>query len=75
MKKETVFSRHCRTKRIKRIIPKTEMAYDTTKEDSAGKALNTLRLYRWKPSAVSIGYFQVEEEVNLGACERLGSTS
>jgi lipoate-protein ligase A len=34
---------------------------------------NTLRLYRWKPSAVSIGRFQkVENEVQLDNCKRLG---
>ena len=34
---------------------------------------NTVRLYRWKPSAVSIGYFQsLEKEVNLDECSRLG---
>ena len=34
---------------------------------------NTVRLYRWKPSAVSIGYFQsITKEVNLEECERLG---
>ena len=28
--------------------------------------LNTIRLYRWKPSAVSIGYFQsINKEVNI----------
>ena len=33
----------------------------------------TLRVYTWKPSAVSIGYFQsLEEEVNLEACRALG---
>ncbi|MFH0897597.1 MAG: biotin/lipoate A/B protein ligase family protein [Candidatus Bathyarchaeota archaeon] len=38
-----------------------------------GKAPNTIRLYRWKPSAVSIGYFQVlEQEVDVEACKRLG---
>jgi lipoate-protein ligase A len=32
---------------------------------------NTLRLFRWKPSAISIGYFQsTEEEVNIEACEK-----
>jgi len=31
---------------------------------------NTIRLYRWNPSAVSIGYFQsIEKEVNLEACK------
>lgn len=40
---------------------------------SEGKSPNTIRLYRWKPSAVSIGYFQVlEQEVDLDACNRLG---
>ena len=34
---------------------------------------NTLRLYRWNPSAVSIGYFQsIEKEVNLPNCEKYG---
>ena len=34
---------------------------------------NTIRLYRWRPSAVSIGYFQsLEKEVNLEACKELG---
>jgi lipoate-protein ligase A len=34
-----------------------------------GKAINTLRLYRWRPSAVSIGRFQnIHDEVNLDAC-------
>jgi lipoate---protein ligase len=34
---------------------------------------NTLRFYRWKPSAVSIGRFQtLEKEVNLENCRKLG---
>jgi lipoate-protein ligase A len=34
---------------------------------------DTIRFYRWKPSAVSIGRFQsIEKEVNLDACKRLG---
>jgi lipoate-protein ligase A len=34
---------------------------------------NTLRFYRWKPSAVSIGRFQkLENEVNFENCEKLG---
>lgn len=34
---------------------------------------NTIRLYRWKPSAVSVGYFQsLKQEVDLEACSRLG---
>ena len=32
----------------------------------------TIRFYKWKPSAISIGYFQgIEEEVNLNECKRL----
>jgi lipoate-protein ligase A len=38
-----------------------------------GKVQNTLRLYRWLPSAVSIGRFQsVEREVNLENCRLHG---
>ncbi len=34
---------------------------------------NTLRFYRWRPSAVSIGYFQdAEKEANLEACRNHG---
>ncbi|MCW4048836.1 MAG: lipoate--protein ligase family protein [Candidatus Bathyarchaeota archaeon] len=34
---------------------------------------NTIRLYRWNPSAVSIGYFQsITKEVNLDACKEYG---
>jgi len=34
---------------------------------------NTVRLYRWNPSAVSIGVHQsIYQEVNLDACKRLG---
>lgn len=34
---------------------------------------NTLRFFRWDPSAVSIGYFQsMEEEVDVEVCDRLG---
>lgn len=53
----------------------TQMALDEAilRAVSEGEASNTIRLYRWKPSAVSIGYFQsVEEEVDLEACRRLG---
>ena len=39
----------------------------------AGKALPTIRFYGWKPSAISIGYFQgVRNEVNLEACREAG---
>lgn len=34
---------------------------------------NTIRLYRWNPSGVSIGYFQsIEKEVNLPNCDKYG---
>jgi lipoate-protein ligase A len=34
---------------------------------------DTVRFYRWKPSAVSIGRFQsIDKEVNLDTCKRLG---
>lgn len=34
---------------------------------------NTLRFFRWEPSAVSIGYFQsMEEEVDVAECDRRG---
>lgn len=33
---------------------------------------NTIRFYRWEPSAVSIGYFQsIKDEVNLDLCKQL----
>jgi lipoate-protein ligase A len=39
----------------------------------AERVPDTLRFYRWKPSAVSVGKFQkVENEVYLGNCRRLG---
>jgi len=44
-----------------------------TQKRNQGMVPNTIRFYRWKPSAVSIGYFQlVEQEVNLDACRELG---
>jgi lipoate-protein ligase A len=34
---------------------------------------NTLRFFRWEPSAVSIGYFQsMEDEVDIAACDERG---
>jgi len=53
----------------------TQMAIDEAIAFARGRgeAPPTIRLYRWKPSAVSIGYFQnVEEEVDLEACRGLG---
>ncbi len=38
-----------------------------------GSSEATIRFYEWKPSAVSIGYFQsLEREVNAEACKRYG---
>lgn len=38
-----------------------------------GESAPTIRFYRWKPSAVSIGYFQsLEDEVSIEECGRLG---
>ena len=37
------------------------------------EGIPTLRLYKWKPSAISIGYSQsIEEEVNLEECRKQG---
>jgi len=39
----------------------------------SGAVPNTIRFYRWNPSAVSLGFSQeVEKEVELEACKRLG---
>ncbi|MFC2162237.1 biotin/lipoate A/B protein ligase family protein [Candidatus Altiarchaeota archaeon] len=39
---------------------------------ASGSQEPTLRLYGWKPAAVSIGYFQgMSEEVDLKACEQM----
>ncbi len=37
-----------------------------------GESLPTLRLYRWKPPCLSLGYFQRYHEVNLDECLRRG---
>ncbi|MBC7131178.1 lipoate--protein ligase family protein [Candidatus Bathyarchaeota archaeon] len=38
-----------------------------------GLVPNTIRFFRWEPSAVSIGYFQsMKEEVDIQACNRMG---
>ncbi len=53
----------------------TNMATDEalTKARGEGKAPDTFRFYMWKPSAVTLGYFQsVEDEVNLDALKRYG---
>ena len=53
----------------------TNMATDEalTKARGEEKAPDTLRFYRWKPSAVTLGYFQsVEDEVDLDALKHFG---
>jgi lipoate-protein ligase A len=41
--------------------------------NSQCKVLPTVRLYGWKPAAISIGYFQsLEDEVDLLACRKFG---
>lgn len=53
----------------------TQMATDEAIAEACGKGLSpsTIRLYRWNPSAVSLGYFQsLEDEVDTEACRRLG---
>lgn len=37
-----------------------------------GKSPPTLRLYQWRPPAVSLGYFQNRHNLDLEACRRLG---
>lgn len=38
-----------------------------------GLVPNTIRFFRWEPSAVSIGYFQsITEEVDIETCDRMG---
>ncbi len=53
----------------------TSMALDEAvlRLNSEGRSPNTLRFWRWQPSAVSIGYFQsLELEVNLEEARREG---
>ena len=53
----------------------TNMAVDRAVlvTSSEGKVPPTVRFYGWKPSAISIGYFQsLEEEVDLDTCRKLG---
>ena len=37
-----------------------------------GEVPNTVRFYRWEPSAVSLGMFRPIDDVDLEACKRLG---
>ncbi len=43
------------------------------KANSKGKAPPTVRFYTWRPSAISIGYFQsLKEEIDLEMCKKYG---
>ena len=63
-----------------RVVPLGEhtasmnMAMDEAVSESvANGAAPTIRFYRWRPSAVSIGYFQsLNDEVNAERCRELG---
>lgn len=53
----------------------TNMALDESISEHVveKKSLPTIRFFQWKPSAVSIGYFQsLEQEVNQPKCAELG---
>ena len=52
----------------------TNMAIDEALTKSKGEGgFDTLRFYRWNPSAVTLGYFQsVEDEVDLDAMKKYG---
>lgn len=52
----------------------TNMATDEALTKSKGEGgVDTLRFYRWNPSAVTLGYFQsVEDEVDLDAMKKYG---
>jgi lipoate-protein ligase A len=42
-------------------------------ENSNGNVPPTVRFYTWKPSAISIGYFQsLQDEVDLEKCNMIG---
>ena len=53
--------------------PKNAFMNMAIDEAILSEGISTLRLYKWKPSAISIGYFQsIEEEVNLHECRKQG---
>src|SRR3989338_1233285 len=49
----------------------TNMAVDEalTLMIGSGKSLPTIRFYKWKPGAVSLGYFQKADDINLEYCK------
>ena len=61
--------------RLSVFSPQMNMAIDEAMLNARirGFIPNTLRVYMWKPSAVSIGYFQdVHDVVNVDACRKHG---
>lgn len=51
------------------------MALDEAASEAiaSGSAMPTIRFYKWRPSAVSIGCFQsMDDEIDLNRCEELG---
>ena len=61
--------------KLRLLLHNYENAYKNMAIDEAmlNSGIPTMRLYKWKPSAISIGYFQsMEEEVNMDACHRNG---
>ncbi|MBA3471579.1 MAG: lipoate--protein ligase family protein [Herpetosiphonaceae bacterium] len=52
----------------------TNMALDhaLARSVGAGQAPLTLRLYRWRPACLSLGYFQRLREIKLAACQAAG---
>src|ERR687898_3678066 len=49
------------------------MALDQALMSTVGDSIPILRIYGWKPCAVSIGYFQsLKEEVDIKKCKKLG---
>ena len=49
------------------------MALDQVLMSNVEDSIPILRLYGWKPAAVSIGYFQnLEDEVDVRTCKNLG---
>lgn len=51
--------------------PKNAFMNMAIDEAILSEGIPTLRIYKWKPSAISIGYFQnIEEEVNLNECKK-----
>jgi len=61
--------------KLRLLLHNYENAYKNMAIDEAmlNSGIPTMRLYKWKPSAISIGYFQsMKEEVNIEACRHNG---